>query len=160
MKQRQQDRELLQNFVSVAPILAKPEQLANGNELVRTLSQQMRERIRDKIDWGMLRLINIFHRKPRHIRWVAEHLVRWSYSLWYAYFGSLDAIGERFCGMPIEHACYVGPTWSPMGLSLLVNQFQGRMYFQVTFDPDLVGADRGEAFLDLLLEDLRVFAAG
>jgi hypothetical protein len=47
-----------------------------------------------------------------------------------------------------------------MGLSLLVNQFQGRMYFQVTFDPDLVGADRGEAFLDLLLEDLRVFTGG
>jgi hypothetical protein len=160
MKQRQEDRELLQNLISVVPIFAQPGKLADRDRLVRNLSQQMRDRLRDRVDWGMLRLVNTFHRNPRYIRWVAEHLARWTYSLWYAYFGSLDAIGDRFCGLSIESAYYIGPTWSPMGLSLLANQFQGRMHFQVTYDPELVGSNGGEAFLDALLEDLGGFADG
>jgi hypothetical protein len=160
MKHRRQDRALLQNLVSVVPIFARPAELADYDQLVRNLSGQIRERLRDKVDWGVLRLANAFQRKPRHIRWVMEHLTRWTYSLWYAYFGSLDSIGDRFCGVPIGNAHYIGPTWSPMGLSLLVNQFQGPMCFQATYDPDLVGSEAGEAFLDLLLEDLQEFAAG
>jgi hypothetical protein len=160
LKQRQQDRELLQNLFSVVPIVAQPGELAGHGQLVRILSQQMRDVLRKKIDWGLLRLVNLFHRKPRHIRWVAEHLTRWTFSLWYGYFGSLDLIGNRFCGVSIENSYYIGPTWSPMGLSLLANQFQGRMCFQATYDPDLVGSAAGEAFLDHLLEDLQNFAAG
>jgi hypothetical protein len=160
MKHRRHDRALLQNLISVVPIFARPAELADHDQLVRNLSGQIRERLRDKVDWGVLRLANAFQRKPRHIRWVMEHLTRWTYSLWYAYFGPLDAIGDRFCGVPIGNAYYIGPTWSPMGLSLLVNQFQGQMCFQATYDPELAGNDAGEAFLDLLLEELQAFAAG
>jgi hypothetical protein len=112
-----------------------------------------------KVDWGVLRLANAFHRKPRHIRWVVEHLLRWTYSLWYAYFGSLNSVGRQFCGIDIEKVCYVGPTWSPLGVSLLANQFQGRLHFQATYDSDLVAEPLAQAFLDAILADLREFAA-
>ena len=79
----------------------------------RELSRQMRERLQSRIDLGALRLAHAFQRRPRHIRWVVEHLLRWTYSLWYAYFGSCDAAGERLCGTAIEEISYAGPIWSP-----------------------------------------------
>jgi hypothetical protein len=32
------------------------------------------------------------------------HLLRYTIRLWYAYFGSVDALGDRFCDVPIEDA--------------------------------------------------------
>jgi hypothetical protein len=158
MKLRREDRALLQNLLSVVPLFAAPDQLADRDQLIRALSGQMRERLRKKIDWGVLRLVNSFHRKPRHIQWVVEHLLRWTYSLWYAYFGALDGVGERFCGVPIERVQYVGPTWSPVGISLLANQFRGQLLFQTTYDPDLIQSGLANQFLDAVLKDVRHFA--
>jgi hypothetical protein len=82
-------------------------------------------------------------------------VLRYTYSLWYAYFGALDLVGPQFCGTGVENAQYIGPAWSPMGMGLLVNQFGGRLCFQLTYDPYLVGDSLASEFLDLVVTDLR-----
>jgi hypothetical protein len=159
MNLRREERPLLQNLLSVVPVFARPRELDDRSALIRTLTRQIRERLEARFDVSTLRLANAFQRKPRHVRWVVEHLLRWTYSLWYAYFGSLDAVGCHFGGTAIESVQYVGPTWSPLGLSLLANQFQGRLNFQATYDPDLVDEPLAEAFLDFVVDDLAEFAA-
>jgi len=145
---------LLQNLLSVVAINAMPDKLADRDELVRYLNAQMRDRLEKKIDLGVLRVTRVFQRRPRHMQWVADHMLRWSLSLWYAYFGSLDSLGPRFCGAEIERAQYIGPTWSPMGIALLVNQFRGRLCLQLTHDPDLVPPLLAQAYLDWITSDL------
>jgi hypothetical protein len=152
---RRGSEPLIQNLLSIVPIVARRDDLADNDGLMRMLSRQMRDRLAAKIDLGALRLIVNFQRRPRHIRWVVEHLLRWGYSLWYAYFGSLDSIGRRLWDVEVERICCVGPTWSPMGISLLVNQFRGQLLFQATHDPELVSEQLASAFLDNVLSDLR-----
>ncbi|MBI3839270.1 MAG: hypothetical protein HY288_15235 [Planctomycetia bacterium] len=146
---------LLQNLLSVVPISAREEDLNDRDRLVRVLTGQLRNHLESSVDLGVLRLAAAFHRRPRHMSWVIEHLLRCGCSLWYAYFGSLDMVGPRLFGAEIEKIFYVGPTWSPMGISLLVNQFHGRLFFQATYDPVLVTQPLAEAFLDHILTDLQ-----
>jgi hypothetical protein len=148
---------LLQNMASVVPITARPGDLADHDLLVRALSRQVRDRLESKIDLGVLRLARVFQRRPRHIHWVLEHMLRWSYSLWYAYFGTLDAV-RKLCDVPVEQVYYVGPTWSPIGLSLLANQYRGRLLLQATYDPELIAPPLAEQMLDTISADLRAFA--
>ena len=145
---------LFQNLLSIVPISARPDELASRAELVQLLSQQFRSRLEAKIDLGIVRLATGFERRVRHMRWALEHILRYSYSLWYAYFGALDSVGPQFCGTGVEHAQYVGPAWSPMGIGLLVNQFGGRLCFQLSYDPYLVSDDLAGQFLDVTLADL------
>ncbi len=145
---------LFQNLLSIVPISARPQELASRPELVQLLSRQFRSRLESRIDLGIVRLATGFAPRVRHMRWALEHLVRYSYSLWYAYFGALDAIGPDFCGTPVESAQYIGPAWSPMGIGMLVNQFGGRLCFQLTYDPYLVSEALVNQFLDATLADL------
>jgi len=155
---RRRGQAHLQNLVSIVPISARPHELADRDQLVRLLSRQMRDRLESKIDDGVLRLAHGFQRRPRHIRWVTEHMLRWSYSLWYAYFGSLDSI-QQLCDVPVEQAYYVGPIWSPVGFALLANQFRGQLLLQATYDPELVSQPLTSQLLDAVCNDLADFAA-
>jgi hypothetical protein len=150
---------LLQNLLSVVAITAAPSELADRDTLIRNLSRQMRERLEDRIDLGILRLALGFQRRPRHRHWVLAHLLRWCYSLWYAYFGSLDSAGRDLAGVPIEQIQYLGPTWSPMGIALLANQYRGRLLLQLTYDPDLVSDPLAQQWLDRVVDDLTGFAS-
>jgi hypothetical protein len=145
---------LFQNLMSLVPISAQPEILDDREKLVRFLSHQMRQRLDSRIDLGALQVASVFSRRPRYIRWVVEHLLRYATSLWYAYFGS-QQFGQQFCGALIEEICYAGPTWSPVGLTLLVNQFQKRLLFQATYDPELVPPPLADEFLQCVLGDLK-----
>jgi hypothetical protein len=151
---RRRNGPFFQNLLSLVPIHAPAEQLGDRDELIRSLSRQFRKDLEQDIDLGVLQLTTLFSRRPRYIEWVVEHLVRYGYSLWYAYFGSLDAVGREFCGVEIDRVCYTGPTWSPMGITLLVNQFAGRMHFQATYDPQLVSDSLANTFLETTLADL------
>lgn len=150
---------LFQNLLSIVPISARPDELASRDELVRLLSRQLRSRLEAKIDLGIVRLATGFEGRVRHMRWVLEHILRYSYSLWYAYFGALDSIGPTFCGAKVENAQYIGPAWSPMGIGLLVNQFAGRLNFQLTYDPYLVNNSLANDFVDAVVTDLPHSAA-
>lgn len=146
---------LFQNLLSIVPIGARPDELSDRAELVRLLSNQFRSRLQARIDLGIVRLATGFQRRVRHMRWVLEHILRYSYSLWYAYFGALDGVGPHFCGIPVENAQYIGPAWSPMGIGLLVNQFGGRLCLQLTYDPYLVSDALAGDFLDVIRADLQ-----
>jgi hypothetical protein len=151
---------LFQNLLGLVAINARPEELADREGLVRMLSQQMRDRLVQRHDIGVMRLAHGFQRRPRHVSWVMEHLLRWSCTVWYAYFGSLDTSGPRFAGADVERVHYVGPTWSPMGIGLVANQYGGRIYVQLTYDPELVPVPLASEYLDEVLRDLNAFAAG
>jgi hypothetical protein len=144
---------IFQNLVSLVPVSARPEELEDRDSLVRMLNRQTRERLGADADLGMLQLVALLGRRP-DADWVIEHFLRHGFSLWYGYFGSLDAVGDSFCGTPIERVCYIGPAWPAVGLTLLVNQHRGRLLLQATYTPQSVPQALAERFLDDLIGDL------
>jgi hypothetical protein len=152
--QRGRAGPIFQNLASLVPIRARTAELADRDELLRLLSGQLRDRLGQRIDLGVLQLTLLFNRRPEHMRWVIEHLLRYGFSLWYAYFGALDALGSHFCQAPIENVFYTGPSWSPIGLTLLANQFRGRILLQATHVPETVPERLVHQFLDHVVADL------
>jgi len=145
-----------QNLVSVVPVSAKLEDLGDRDNLVRNLSRQMRQRLAEESDLGMLQWTAVMNKRRRQARWVMDFGLRGGFSLWYAYFGALDAIGDRFGGAAIENVFYTGPSWSPMGMTLIANQFRGQLFLQATYVPESVPEELAGAFLDGVIEDLFV----
>ncbi len=145
---------IFQNLTSLAPIAARVADLADREGLLRMLGRQMRERLEGGADLGMLQLAALFNRRPRQARIVIQHLLLFGFSLWYAYFGSADAAGASFCGAAVEDVCYAGPAWAPPGLTLLANQFRGRLLLQATYVPDSVPEPLAREFLDAVVADL------
>jgi hypothetical protein len=144
---------LLGNMMSMLSIVAASADLADRDELARLLSRQLRERIGSGGDLAMLRLATTCARLPRQTLWIMDAWLRYAFTLWYAYFGPIDP-GERFCGCEIEKVCSAGPCWPAIGVTLLVNQFRGRLLFQTTYVPEVVPPSRAREFLDTVIEDL------
>jgi hypothetical protein len=155
---RPRGRPLVQNLLSVVPLAARPDALADREDLVRLLSQQFRDRLATGIDLGVLRLARVFQKRPRHIRWYLDYMLRWSYSLWYAYFGAIEEI-PRVAGAEVEQLYFVGPTWWPIGFTLLANQFRGRLHLQATYDSALLADPLSDRVLDWIVADLADLAA-
>jgi len=133
----------------------RPEELEERAGLTKTLCRRMREALEGDADLGVLQLAVLAGRGARHeAPWVIEHLLRHGFSLWYGYFGALDAIGTHFCGTPVEKAFHAGPAWPPLGLTLLVNQFRGSLFFQATYVPESVPDRLAGLFLDELVRGL------
>ena len=140
--------------MSVVPIGVHRDDLGDRDRLLRMLNDQMRQRLAEDIDLGYLRLSSVFSRRPRHIYWAIQYLLHSGYSLWFAYFGSLDAAGSNLCGATIENITYTGPVWSSIGLNFLVSQYQNRLTMQVTYDPHIVPPPLANEFLDFVQADL------
>jgi hypothetical protein len=144
---------IFQNLVSLVAVSARAEELDDRDSLVRLLNRQTRERIASDADLGMLQWVALLGRRP-DADWLIEHLLRHGFSLWYGYFGSLDAVGESFCGAAIERIYYAGPAWPAVGLTLLVNQHRGRLLLQATYTPQSVPEALAERFLVQVIDDL------
>jgi hypothetical protein len=144
---------IFQNLMSLVPIRASPQNLIDHGTLLRHLNRHMREALADDADLGMAALIGLFARRLHRAAWIAEATLRYSYSLWYAYFGAID-LGADFFEVPIEDIRYAGPCWAPMGVTLLANQFRGALRFQATYVPESVPEPLANAFLDEVLTDL------
>jgi hypothetical protein len=152
-------RPVFQTLASVVPIFTRPEALADRDALTRVLHQQFRHRLESAADLGTVQLASFFQKPGASLRqrfadWSVRRLMGRGYSLWYAYFGSLDAVGERFCDTAIEDVYYCASTWPPMGLTLLVNRFRGDLLFQATYIPESVPEPLANAFLDAVIGDL------
>jgi hypothetical protein len=145
---------LLGNLTSLVSILAGASDLAERDALARLLSGQLRRRIAEGADLGMLRLATAFGRLPRQAHWIVDTWLRYAFSLWYAYFGPLDP-GTQFCGADVNCAYSAGPCWPAIGITLLVNQFRGRLQFQVTYAADTVTQALAQEFLDLVIADIQ-----
>jgi hypothetical protein len=145
---------LFGNPVSVVPVRVGPGDLGARDGLTLALGRQLRENLRGGSDLGLLALLPVLSRGSPETRWFMDLGVRQGFSLWYGYFGALDGVGDRFGGAAIEEVFCTGPSWPPMGLTLLVNQFRGRLLFQATYVPESVPEPLAGDFLDLLLADL------
>jgi hypothetical protein len=145
---------LLHNLVSVVPVRARSEELGDWTELTRLLSRQLRDRLADQSDLGMLQWTALHRKRPQQMRWILDLVLRIGFSLWYAYFGTLDAVGETFCGTPVEEVYYAGPSWAPMGMTLLANQWRSRLCLQATYVADSVPDALAEDFLNAIVCDL------
>jgi hypothetical protein len=148
-------RELtFQNLVSVVPVFAKSGDLRDRDNLVQMLSRQMRERLAEESDLGMLQWTATLSKHRRQTSWVLDFVLRAGFSLWYAYFGALDGVGETFGGSAIDRIFYTGPGWSPMGMTLIANQFRGQLLLQATYVPESVPEGLANEFLDGVVGDL------
>jgi hypothetical protein len=152
-------RPVFQTLAAVVPVWARSEQLKDRNELMRTMNEQFRQRLALDADLGMVQLSSFFQRpgsflRERFARWSVRRLLRSGYSIWYAYFGSLDTMGEQFCGAAIEDACYCASSWPPMGVTFLVNKFRGALVFQATSVAGSVPESLANDFLDAVVSDL------
>jgi hypothetical protein len=145
---------LFRNLMSVVPIHARADALDDPDALMRLLSRQMRDRLEHDIDLGVLALMLLFSRRPRQARWVIEPFLRHGFSLWYAYFGSLDAAGAQFAGAVVEDVFHAAASWSPVGLTLLANQYRGQLRLQATYVPEAVPEALAQRFLEAVLDDL------
>jgi hypothetical protein len=146
---------IFQNLMSMVPVGAGLEDLGDRDSLVRLLSRQLRERLAGDADLGMLQMVAHLGKRPRpDSLWAIEHSLRHGFSLWYAYFGALDAVGESFCDAPVETVFCTGPAWPPLGMTLLVNQHRGSLLFQATSTPDTVPEGLAHRFLDQVVDDL------
>jgi hypothetical protein len=154
LRPRKSAKLALHNMTSLLPVLVRPEDLEDRDQLAVMLSRQLRERLAADTDLGMLELTTLLSRQPRRARWAVEFGLRHMLSLWYAYFGPLDEAGRQFCGAAVKEVFSAGPSWSPVGLTLLVNQFDGQLFLVVTYVPESVPEAQVHDFLDLLLADL------
>jgi hypothetical protein len=144
----------LQNLTTLLPLQVARRDLGDRDALIRTLSQKLREELSHDMDLGVLELAAVYGRQQHRARWAIELLLRYCVSLWYGSFGTLRDLGPQFCGTPVEEVFSAGPTWSPVGLTLLVNEFAGRLHLQATFIPEYVSASKVNDFLDAVLTDL------
>jgi len=118
--------------VSLLPIRAPLQELHDRDNLARLLSRQMRQRLAEECDLGLLQSLWVLSKRPQQARWLLDIPLKIGFSLWYAYFGALDEIGERFRRRTVERVFYTGPSWPPLGITLLANQFRGRLLLQAT----------------------------
>ncbi|HYV36983.1 MAG TPA: hypothetical protein VE988_14850 [Gemmataceae bacterium] len=144
----------LQNLTSMVPVKISPEYLADPDEVTRILAGEIRNRLATEMDLGIVAGSALLNRWPWQANWFVEILLRYAVSLWYGYFGSMDSVGERFCGAAVEQIFSVGPAWAPAGLTLLVNKFHGCLHFQATYLPASVPEPLLQQFLDGLLDEL------
>src|SRR5262249_38627637 len=148
------DGPIFHNLMSLVPIHAGRADLADPDGLLRGLSRQFRERLAADMDLGVLQLAALFSRRPQYAEWALDIFFRHSFSLWYGYFGAVDSLCSSWGGVPIEDAFFIGPSWPPMGLTLLANQFRGQLRLQATYVPEFVPDTSAAAFLDFLTTDL------
>jgi hypothetical protein len=146
---------IFRNLMSIVPMHVRLEDVEYRDEAVRLLSRELRDRLQLGADLGMLQWVTLMSRRRQpDTLWALEHGLRRGFSLWYAHFGSQDAIGREFCGAAIDDVNYVGPAWPGPGITLLINQFRGRLLFQATYLPDTISDSLASTFLDRLISDL------
>jgi hypothetical protein len=145
---------VLHNQMSILPVRIESSELGSRQRAIQLLNEQLRDQLASEVDLGLLQLMRVLARRPHQMDWAVDHCLAHGFSLWYAYFGSLDEIGREFLGVPIENASYIGPCWSPIGVTLLAQEFQGRLGLQLTYLPELVSDEDANRFLARTCADL------
>ena len=145
---------LFDNLSSVVPIVAQSDQLLCRRELTQALNAQLRDRLQRRIDLGVIALSDLFRHRRGIVGYAMSRLMRGGYSVWYAYFGSGDAIGDAFFDVPIEDFTSFGPCWPSIGLTVIASEFRQRMQLQCTYVAGGVSHLAAETFMDALVRDL------
>ena len=139
----------LHNLMSIVPIRIESAEVCCRERSLLLLNKQMRDHLASEVDLGILQLMRVFARKPHQMDWAVDHCLAHGFSLWYAYFGLRDEIGQEFLGVPVDNVSYFGPCWSPIGITLLAQEYRGRLGLQLTYLPELVSEPDANSFLAL-----------
>jgi hypothetical protein len=113
----------------------------------------MRDGVKHGYDLGELQIVSWVSRFKRVMRRQLRRQFFRRYSLFYGYFRSSGA-PDPFCGTAVEQLFLAAGAWSPPGVTLLVNEGNGRLTLAATYCPDTVSEQRISGFLDALVSDL------
>jgi hypothetical protein len=145
---------IFQNGVSVVPVHASADQLEDRDALTQALNAQLRQQLTNHLDLGVVQLAALTRRFPGFVSRKTRQLLRDGYSLWYAYFGRMNAVKASFCGTQVDDVAVIAPAWSGPGLAVTVTQWQDRLAFQATYAPSIVSDQLLDNFLNVAIDDL------
>lgn len=149
---RNRPLDILENLATLIPLRVGIE-TTDRDELSRQLARLLLDRLAARTDIGILQLISAVGRQRVRAQWVMDLLMRYCLCFWYGYLGPLK-MGPTFCGTPVAELFSAGPTWPSVGVTLLANQFAGRLHLQLTHIPGSVPAETATAYLDGIVADL------
>jgi hypothetical protein len=150
---RNRPLEILENLATLIPLRVPVAEAISRDSLTRLLARQLLEKLTARIDVGVLQNVAAFARQPSRARWVIDLLMRYCVCFWYGYLGPLR-LNPTFCGAPVADVFSAGPTWPTVGITLLANQFAGRLHLQLTHIPQSVPTELASTYLDNLVAGL------
>jgi hypothetical protein len=143
----------LENLSTLVPLRVPASEVRDHDGLLRALARQLLDRLAARTDIGILEMVTQFGRRRDRAGWVMDLLMRYCLCFWYGYLGALD-VGPTFLGVPVVEAFSAGPTWPAVGVTLLANQFRGRLHLQLTSIPQVVPEPLAADYLDGVVADL------
>ena len=150
---RNRPLDILENLATLIPLRVPVADATDRDGLTRFLARQLLDKLTNRIDVGILQNVAAFGRQPSRARWVIDLLMRYCLCFWYVYLCPLR-IGPNFCGAAVTDVFSAGPTWPTVGMTLLANQFAGRLHLQLTHIPQSVPTEIATEYLDNLVADL------
>lgn len=151
---KQRCRRMFGNNLTMMMLTVDREQLADRATTLRSLAQQRRAIVRERLDVAMLVALD-----------AARYLPAPVYS-WFSRrpFGSermsmlVTDPGEvpirEFLGVPVADALLVPAAVLPPGLQLVASRHDGRLALMVVFVDSVIGGDEVRALLEGLIEDV------
>jgi hypothetical protein len=131
---RNRPLDILENLATLIPLRVPVADATDRDSLTRLLARQLLDKLTARTDVGILQHVAALGRQPSRARWVIDLLMRYCVCFWYGYLGPLR-LNSTFCGAPVADVFSAGPTWPAVGVTLLANQFAGRLHLQLTHVP-------------------------
>lgn len=150
---RNRPLDILENLATLIPLRVPAADATDRDGLARLLARQLLDHLAARTDLGILQQITALGRQRERGQWVVELLQRYCVCFWYGYLGPLR-LGPTFGGAPVADVFSAGPTWPAIGVTLLANQFAGRLRVQLTYIPQVVPPATAAAYLDGVVADL------
>lgn len=143
-----------QNVSSVLRLGLRREEMAVRSRLVELLNQQLYQQLKSQHDLGLVEANSLFYHSYPMIKRVAGQTIRWVYSYFYAYFAFPEELSHQFGGMALRTACYLGPAWSPPGMTVIATKIREEIHLTLTYVKQLVTDEQAAEFLDGTIADL------
>lgn len=144
-----------QNLSSLLRVEAsRGEVEGDPTELADLLGQRLLAAMKQKRDLGIVEANSMFGWNYPLVSRIAGAAIRWAFSLWYAYFAAPRELSETFGGVPLRGLRYLGPAWSPPGLTLLATRFRDDLHFSLSYVEGPIAGESARALLDGVARDL------
>jgi hypothetical protein len=147
---------IFRNFMSFVQFSAQQKDLTDCDEATRRLSAQMRDQLRRGIDLGNLQMMTIMSRfAPRLRPLIVAHLKHRPFTIGFGYLGPVISVLSRFCGQEVENVHSFNTSIAPPGVTIAVNQFDGRINLMLTYTASAVPDGAASSLLDEIAGGLR-----
>lgn len=146
---------IFRNFMTFIKLGATPDEMADGESLVRTLNARMRDELRKGIDLGSLQMMSFM---APHANLMRRHLLRTlrkgPVSLGFGFLGTVIPGLTKLGPTPIRRLYTMNAALSPPGITLQGHQYAGRMSLVLTHIGSTVSDELAEAFLQHIMDEL------